>query len=262
MATTVRTCMALGIALWGAPTIAQEPIETAGASDNSIPALSGTWHLRMRTSTEASIPIIGTTRIHTTTHLLVHIEKKQSGVFHQTQRTCVVDSIPDRSLTRTVLPPSFIQNLPVKTYPIKIASKTDNTWSYNADLRQQHVGYKAELATSGIPQDKDHPAVFDWDGDGNPGATVLIDIPLFGDVAVYILQTNHTLLHGQVRNSNLIEGHTKMLLLGQRTIGASNRLLAANPTLNIGKGHTAFEMMRIDDKSQCGDIEKMIKNSI
>jgi hypothetical protein len=248
----LRTCIALPIALCCTQAMAQEPV---------TPTLSGTWHLRMRTSTKASIPIIGTTLIKTTTHLLVHIAKNDSGVLHQTQQTCVVDSIPDRSLTRTILPPSFIQNLPVKTYPIKVAQKPDGSWSYDADLRQQHVGYRGELATTGIPQDKDHPAVFDWDNDGHPGATVLIDIPLFGDVAVYILQTNHTLLHGSVTTTDLIEGHTNMLLLGQRTIGASNRLLAANPTLNIGTGHSAFEIMRIDDDAQCPDIEKRARSS-
>ncbi len=244
---TLKTCIALSMALVGTEAMAEEP---------ATPPLSGTWHLRMRTATEASIPIIGTTRINTTTHLLIHIKKNESGELQQTQKTCVVDSVPDRSLTRTVLPPSFINNLPVKTYPITVEQKADGSWSYNADLRQQHVGYKGELAPAGVPQNKDHPAVFDWDSDGHPGATVLVDVPLFGDVAVYILQTNHTLLYGEVTNKDLIEGNTKMLLLGQRTIGASNRLLAANPTLTIGKGHTAYEMMRINDDAQCRDIEQ------
>lgn len=244
------SCFVLSLALCSTQATAQESPE---------PALVGTWHLRMRTATEASIPIIGTTRINTTTHLLVHIKENESGALQQTQKTCVVDSIPDRSLTRTVLPPSFIENLPVKTYPINVVQKGDGSWSYDADLRQQHVGYKGALAPSGIPQNKEHPAVFDWDGDGHPGATVLVDIPLFGDVAIYILQTNHTLLSGSVKNDDLIEGHTKMLLLGQRTIGASNRLLAANPTLNIGKGHTAFELMKIQDDAKCRDIERMSK---
>ena len=44
-----------------------------------------------------------------------------------------------------------------------------------------------------IPRDKKHPAIFDWDEDGKPGASVLVDVPIIGHIRIYMVQTNHDL---------------------------------------------------------------------
>jgi hypothetical protein len=224
--------------------------------DITQPDLTGTWYLRIRTATDARVPIIGNTHIRSTTHLLVSIANI-NGVPNQTQRTCIVDSRPSRSITRTVLPKAFVDHLPVKTYPVTLSKSEDGSWSYNADLHQQYVGYDGEKAGGVIPEDDKDPSVFDWDEDGEPGASILIDIPIFGHIRIYMVQTNHTLLSGRVINTNRLEGHSKQLLLDQRTIGADNRLLAASPKLTVGKGHDRFEMMRIDEGATCADIKRM-----
>ena len=67
-----------------------------------------------------------------------------------------------------------------------------------ADPRQQYVGYHGHLSPDDIPRDKKHPAIFDWDEDGKPGASVLVDVPIIGHIRIYMVQTNHTILSGQV----------------------------------------------------------------
>lgn len=240
--------IALSLLLWST-TAFSNPID-----------ISGTWYLRIRTATNAKIPIIGNTYIRSTTHLLTTIEATDTG-FQQTQKTCVVDNRPDRSITRTVLPKAFVDHLPVKTYPIELTPNADGTMDYKADLIQQYVGYDGLKANGTIPSRAKNPAVFDWDEDGKPGASVLVDIPIIGHVRIYMVQTNHTVLTGTVKDANRIEGKTNQLLLQQRTIGADNRLLAANPKLSVGEGHDRFEMARTEPNSTCADIKRLAEGT-
>ena len=234
-----------------------EPSSIDGTEPSSI---DGTWYLRIRTATNAKVPIIGNTYIRSTTHLLITIESTENG-HQQTQQTCIVDNRPSRSITRTVLPDAFIAHLPVKTYPIAVEARPDGTRTYNADLKQQYVGYDGKKANGVIPERASDPAVFDWDEDGKPGASVLVDIPIFGQVRIYMVQTNHTFLSGKFTSNNTVEGVTHQRLLQQRTIGADNRLLAANPKLTIGQGHDKFELMRIEAGSDCDDIARLARGS-
>lgn len=239
-------------------------VQPASASEDQLAKqhvdLSGTWYLRIRTATDAKIAIIGTTHIRSTTHLLATIQDTPSGL-KQTQQTCSVDNRPSRSITRTVLPEAFIAHLPVKTYPIQITAKADGTIGYSADLKQQYVGYDGAIANGTIPESRKDPAVTDWDEDGYPGASVLVDIPLFGHIRIYLVQTNHTFLRGVVMGTDRVEGTTHLKLLDQRTIGADNRLFAANPKLTIGTGHNHFEMMRTEEGATCKDIVRLAEGS-
>jgi len=239
-------------------------VQPAFASEDLLDSepvdLSGTWYLRIRTATDAKIPIIGTTHIRSTTHLLSTIQNTPSGL-KQTQQTCSVDNRPSRSITRTVLPEAFITHLPIKTYPVQLTTKADGTIGYSADLQQQYVGYDGAIANGTIPESRKDPAVTDWDEDGKPGASVLIEIPLFGHIRIYLVQTNHTFLRGIVMGTDRVEGTTHQKLLEQRTIGADNRLFAANPKLTVSTGHNHFEMMRTEEGATCKDIVRLAKGS-
>ncbi len=243
------------------PTQAVTPETSTTAKEDSAeptapapPDLSGTWHLRMRTATDAKVRIIGTTHIKTTTHLLIQIATEGEEIL-QSQKTCLVDSRPSRNFTRTILPDAFIEHLAQKTYPIRVAPTDDGGWAYDADLKQQFVGYHGHLAPDDIPRDKKHPAVYDWDEDGKPGASVLVDLPLIGHIRIYMVQTNHTFLTGRVDADGVIRGRTHQRLLKQHTIGADNRLLAASPRLSVGTGHDAFEMMRLPEGATCAEVK-------
>ena len=239
------------------PTAANTTQDQADASTTAAqvqPDISGTWHLLMRTATDAKVPIIGTTHIRTTTHLLIKIASRDGEIL-QSQKTCIVDSRPSRNLTRTILPDAFIEHLTQKTYPIQVEQKDDGTWSYYADLKQQYVGYHGHLSPDDIPRDKKHAAIFDWDEDGKPGASVLVDIPIFGHIRIYMVQTNHTVLSGTVDDDGVVRGRGRQLLLLQRTIGADNRLLATSPKLSVSTGHDVFEMTRLPDGASCTEVK-------
>jgi hypothetical protein len=60
------------------------------------------------------------------------------------------------------------------------------------------IGFRPDVA-EGLPTDAEHPAVFDWDADGAPGATVTVRAPLFGAVDVYVVQSSRGLLDGRLQ---------------------------------------------------------------
>ena len=63
---------------------------SAAASEDLLtqatPDLSGTWYLRIRTATNVRVPIIGSTYIRSTTHLLATTQSTPTGL-EQTQQT-------------------------------------------------------------------------------------------------------------------------------------------------------------------------------
>jgi hypothetical protein len=236
------------------------PTDVVEEGNEQQPSIDGTWYLRMRTSTDARVPIIGTTNIKTTTHMLIKIDTREEGLF-QSQKTCVVDTRPSRKIAQTTLPKAFIDHLPEKTYPITLKSNGRGGWDYRADLKQQYVGYRGALAKDGIPKKADHPAVYDWDEDGKPGASVLVTIPIIGNTRIYMVQTNHTFLNGALDEDGVIRGTAHQRILQQRTIGADNRLLAASPNVSISPGHDAFELMRRPSGTTCAEIETEAKTS-
>ena len=234
------------------PLIAGLWSSAATAQDASHPDLTGTFRLTMRTATEAKVPVIGTTIVKTTSKLLATVTWT-GGQYVQTHRTCTVDAIPSRGIAKTVLPPTFIAALPVKTYPLRLSQDAQG-WAFDADLMPQSVGYHPDQNGGVMPKDKDNPAIYDWDEDGKPGASVMVDIPVIGQFRIYMVQFSHARLTGRVQSADLVTGKTVMMALDQKTIGADNVLFSSSPSVAPAQGHWAFEMERIADGSTCSDL--------
>jgi hypothetical protein len=225
---------------------------TALAEEATPPDLRGTFHLRMRTATDAKIPVIGTTRVNTTSDMLATI-RLQDGRLVQSHQTCFVNAIPTRGIARTILPPAFIRALPIKTYTLVLTQDAEG-WRYDADLLPQWVGYHPVLPEAAMPTDPKHPAIYDWDGDGKPGASVLLDIPVFGEFRIYMVQRSHARLTGRIENENKVTGQAIMMELSQRTIGADNVLFRTSPHIAPAPGPRAFELTRVPQGSTCADL--------
>jgi hypothetical protein len=222
------------------------------AQEATPPDLTGTFHLRMRTATQAKVPVIGTTIVNTTSDLLATVTYKD-GAYVQTHRTCKVNAVPTRGIARTVLPPTFINALPMKTYQLQLTQDSKG-WRFDADLKPQSIGYHPSQSGGVMPKDKHHAAIFDWDGDGKPGASVMVDIPVIGEFRIYMVQFSHARLTGRVESRDRVTGKTVMMSLDQQTIGADNRLFASSPSIAPAPGHRAFEMERMPDGSSCADL--------
>lgn len=231
------------LGIWGTAALAEEA---------APPDLRGTFHLRMRTATDAKVPLIGTTRVNTTSDMLATI-RLIDGRFVQSHQTCFVNAIPTRGIARTVLPLPFIRALPIKTYTL-VLTQDDKGWRYDADLKPQWVGYHPEQAGTTMPTDPKHPAIYDWDGDGKPGASVLLDVPVFGEFKIYMVQRSHARLTGRIDNENKVTGQAIMMELSQRTIGADNVLFRTSPKIAPAPKPRAFELTRVPQGSICADL--------
>ncbi len=216
------------------------------------PDITGTFHLRMRAETHAKVPVLGTAIINTTTDLLASVSR-QGQQWVQRHTTCAVNTVTRRAIAQTILPDRFIRSLGVKRYALDLEQHQDG-WSYTARLNPQHIGYDSKVSGGVMPTDKEDPSIIDWDNDGKPGATILLKIPLFGKVAIHMVQFNHTQLDGRIESADRISGHVIMLQQNQRTIGADNRLFIANPSIKPAPEPQPFEMERIPEGSTCAAV--------
>lgn len=226
----------------------------SAATPAKPPDLHGTFHLRMRTATDADVPVIGTTRVNTTSDMLATIVWKGDH-YEQSHVTCFVSAIPTRGFSRTILPESFIKALPVKTYPLRLTQQ-GTTWLYDADLQPQSVGYHMDKTGGPMPAKDSDPAIYDWDGDGKPGASVMVDIPLFGEFRIYMVQWSHARLTGQIKSADEVSGQAILMALNQRTIGADNLLFRTSPAIRPAPTPEAFELTRVPDGSTCADLKR------
>jgi len=207
--------------------------------------LSGRWVLELSVVISAKIPVFGQTELVTKTTMLANIS---DGIQHHT--TCTVNPTSPLRMVVTTVPDSFIRHIKDKSYPITVGADG----SYRADFGPQYIAYDPTISGGDPPAEPDHPAVFDWDDDGNPGATILLDAPLFGRSEVYITQLAHTRLIGQVTSPDTITGGLNIVSMRQRSIGAKPAMFASNPEATPVEEKSGFVMRRVPAETTCADL--------
>ena len=221
-------------------------------ADTQPPDLSGTWKLELNGTNQVEIPVLGSNKVRSRQVMLVHIRGNDPII--QRHRVCSLKVDSDRSVIHTIIPDPWVAALPRKEYPIEIKQREDGTWSYRADLLPLRIGYDPNVTGDELPQDIDSPGVIDWDGDGKPAATVYLEMNLFGDVEVYLVQAANTILEGTMTDDRHIDGQMLLAELRQRTIGASNRLFISNPDVKPYPPESTFKLSRVSDGSSCEDL--------
>ncbi|CAN0460927.1 unnamed protein product [Ectocarpus fasciculatus] len=143
--------------------------------------------------------------------------------------------------------------MPDKSYPIALTRTDDGGWAYTADTRPQHIGYDPTVSSS-LPKDADHPAIIDWEGDGAPGATIHLQVPVFGQVEVYIVQVAHTRLDGRVNGDGTISGLAEVIAFEQHSIGGKPAAFAANPNVTQVPGESVFTLTPLPTGTTCAAL--------
>lgn len=213
--------------------------------------LVGTYEMELNIATNAKVPIIGETLLMSRQKMLAHIRSEGTGlaVHHA---TCSLSAKTKPAIAATKFPAAFIEAIPDKDYPLTLSGSPEG-WTAHMDLGGLPIGFDA--AKSSTPPDKiDHPAVYDWDNDGKPAATVHLEVPLFGTIEVYQAQTARSILEGKVLSPDKIEGGARVIDFYQRTLSASNRLFIQNPVLTNNADLSSFKLTRIADAATCLDI--------
>ena len=216
----------------------------AAAAQASPPDLTGDWAITLNVVVSAKLPMFGPTNVTSTTTMLAHIDGQQ-----QSHITCRVEPTSPLRMVTTIIPDSFVQTIGVKHYTMSI----DEDGRYEADFGPQHIAYDP-AQSDGPPAEIDHVAVYDWEGDGNPGATILLEAPLFGNSEVYITQLAHTRMVGQVVDADTIAGGVDIIAMVQRSIGARPAMFASNPEATPLPEESNFEMRRVAPGTTCADL--------
>ncbi len=215
--------------------------------------MGGSWALDMRVVSAAEIPVIGQVRSTTVTlGLLEGVDGRQGEAHRYT--VCDVALAGQRGRIRSTLPEAFVRALPVRTVPVRVDGDL-----YVADLGVMPLGYDHAASGGVLPDDAGDPAVIDHEGDGAPGFTVWVDLPLFPTVSVHLVQVTASVLEGERVGPDRVTGQPKVSRLEQRVIGASVAAFARSPRIRPVDGAGSFELRRLPDGAGCAEVLDLLE---
>jgi hypothetical protein len=218
----------------------------------SAAELEGRYALSLHTVTQTKIPFLGWTRSETVSTVLVDILERDGGLV-QRQEVCAIRVEGRARDARVSFPEAFVRSLPTKELPIELA-RDDAAVRYRVDLGTDHVGYDPVQSGGRVPLGPNAPGVVDSDGDGHPGVTVNLDVPLLGRTELYVVQRGSMVLQGTLEADGHVGGAVELGPVVQRTIAASNPLLVASPRIVPDSEASWFSLRPIDETSSCADL--------
>lgn len=215
------------------------------------PLEPGLYRLDAVLVTESKVPFQGRVRVTNTSVALVRLDRDDAGWTGQ-QRLCRVEVTDDSKVASTVIPQAFVDATPVQVFPVRFDRDGDG-WTYTADPGPLDVGWDPVAAGGVMPSRPGDPGVVDWEGDGSPGATVRLDVPVFRRIDLYIVQRGHSVFTGVVEEG-VVDGLIDVVHLDQRTLDASNSWFRATlPTVVIGADST-FRLAPVPPGSTCASL--------
>jgi hypothetical protein len=153
-------------------------------------------------------------------------------------------------MIKMVFPEKFVAALAKHSYPIHVEKDAEG-WRYRADLGIERIGYKPTSTESRLPTKLDDASVFDWDGDGHPGATLKISVPLLPDGELYVVQRGQSILNGRITRPGRIEGSIEVRSFEHRVLGAWPSFLNRSPEIVPDRDGSRFTMIAIPQDSIC-----------
>lgn len=243
----LRTIFLSTLIIYGSLAATVHPI--FAQDDEPLPP--GTYRLEMIMASTTRIPFFGTSRSASKSVSLVEIRRATNG-WSQSHKVCDV-RVLDSAMIKMEFPDKFIAALANHTYPIHLEKDGDG-WSYRADLGLERIGYRANGTDDKLPSQIDDAAVFDWDGDGHPGATLKLSVPLLPAGELYIVQRGQSILSGRVMQPGRIEGGLEVRQFDQRVLGARPGFLARSPEIAPNPKESRFTLSRIPAGSSCESL--------
>lgn len=214
----------------------------AAAGHDAEPQLEGRYVMRLHVSSRAKMPIIGWVRTRTVTSVLVDLRHLDAQRYEQRHQVCEIEILNKSGQANVTIPRAFVGAMPVKVYQVRLAEQSGG-WSYRADLGQDYIGYDPTL-TESVPERPRDAGVIDGDGDGNPGMTVQLRVPVLGMNELYVAQHGWLRASGTVVSPDRVEGALEVAALQQRTLKASNPIFSLSPRLEPVRGESWFTLVR------------------
>lgn len=225
----------------------------SGAQD-AYSLLPGTYRLEMIMASMTRVPFFGSTKSASRSLSLVEIRRNGGGLV-QSHKVCDFRVVEDSAMIKMVFPEKFIAALSKHTYPIQL-EKDAQGWRYRADLGLERIGYKGGADGSKVPTKIDDPVVYDSDGDGHPGATLKLSVPLLPDGDLYVVQMGHSILNGRMTQLGNIDGTIEYKIFEQRVLGAWPSFLNQSPEIVPDPKESRFSITPLPPGSSCETVKK------
>jgi hypothetical protein len=223
----------------------------AAAQQNAV-LPPGTYRLEMIMASRARLPFFGSSESASQSISLVEIHQNGTELI-QSHRVCDFRVLKDSALVKMVFPEKFIASLAQPSYPVRLERDAQG-WRYRADLGLEYIGYRPVATDSALPTRIDDPSVFDWDGDGFPGATLKLSVPLLPDGELFVVQRGHSVLDGRVVGPGNIEGAIEVRVFEQRVLGAEPPFLNRSPQIEADPKQSRFSLVAVAAGSTCESL--------
>jgi hypothetical protein len=217
----------------------------------------GLYRLDMIMASATKIPFFGSSRSASRSVSLVEI-RHDGGALTQTHRVCDM-RVLEASAIKIVFPEKFIAALARPSYAVRL-EKDAQGWSYRADLGLERIGYRANGAADKLPEKIDDGAVFDWDSDGHPGATLKLSVPLLPSGDLFIVQRAHSILTGRVLQPGKVEGGMEVRWFEQRVLGAKPSFLARSPEITPDPEKSRFSLAPLPAGTTCESLRASVQS--
>ena len=222
-----------------------------GAEETTI-LPPGAYRLEMVMASVSRLPFFGSSKSASRSISLVEI-RAEGGELIQSHRVCDFRVLDDSAMIKMIFPDKFVAALAQHTYPIRVEKDVEG-WRYRADLGVERIGYRPGSGDTRLPTAVDDPSVYDWDGDGNPGATLKLSVPLLPDGELYVVQRGHSVLNGRITQSGKIEGDIDVRSFEHRVLGARPGFLNKSPEIRPDPKESRFSMTQVAEGSTCESL--------
>ncbi|HXV49364.1 MAG TPA: hypothetical protein VEB61_11215 [Candidatus Binatia bacterium] len=227
---------------------------TVALAQDELPLTPGSYRLEMILTSMTRIPLFGSSKSSSKSVSLVEI-RRDGDSFIQSHKVCDFRVLEDSAMIKMVFPDKFIAALAEHSYPI-VVEKDGKGWRYRADLGVERIGYRPTGPDEKLPTKMDDPGVYDWDGDGHPGATLKLSVPLLPDGELYVVQRGQSILTGRVVQPGKIEGGIEVRNFDQRVLGAWPGFLAKSPEISPEPKESRFTLAPVSNDSSCDTLRK------
>ncbi len=221
--------------------------------DSVLPA--GAYRLDMIMATVSRLPFFGSSKSASRSMSLVEVRREGSYLI-QSHQVCEFRVLEDSALIKMVFPDKFVAALAKHTYPVQL-EKDAQGWLYRADLGIERIGYRLDSANDKLPTKIDDPTVYDWDGDGHPGATLRLSVPLLPDGELYVVQRGQSVLVGRVVTPGTIDGEIEVRSFEHRVLGARPSFLNRSPEIEPDPKASRFSMSPVPAGSTCQSLRNL-----
>jgi hypothetical protein len=208
----------------------------------------GSYAMQSKTSATQEVPILGKMMATTTALALVDIARDGQGL-KMTEQGCHVTVVGSMA-AMTTIPDAIPRSVPPTASPLEVWQANGQTlWKKPAVTVTVGVHLTAPDSDA-LPTTQTDPRVWDQDGDGNPGVTVMVSGLVSGNI--YVVQRQRAIYSGAVTGQNALGG-TVLDASDQSVIGATNSTLNQNikttPDPDLTKSPIAF--VKLDTAYDC-----------